>query len=151
MRWAGIVTVLLLAAFFALLALGHTVQVHDGRDLWAHGKVAEGTITEQFSRKRNCCEYTYTFDAGGRVVTAERRSITSAAGSLPVGSKVVVRYDSADPGSSVTAAELETLENWGNRALLPGIALALLGWAAHLFATRHRKGHPESNRPASPT
>lgn len=139
MRWAGIITVLLLAAFFALLALGHTIQVHEGRDLWAHGKVAEGTITEQFSRKRSCCEYSYTYAADGQVMTAERRSITSAAGSLPVGAKVVVRFDPANPESSVTAAELETLENWGNRALLPGIALILLGWAAYLFATRHSK------------
>ena len=144
MRWAGIVTVLLLAAFFALLAVGHTVQVHEGRDLWANGKVAEGTITEQFHHKRSCCEYTYTYAVDGQVLTAERRSITSKAGSLPIGTKVEVRYDPADAERSMTAAELETLESWGNRALLPGIALILLGWAANLFATRH-------SRPAPPT
>jgi hypothetical protein len=56
-----------------------------------------------------------------------------------VGSKLAVRYDPANPESSVTPAELAELEHPANRAFLWVVALAFLGWAAFLVFRRQRK------------
>jgi hypothetical protein len=127
MKWLGVVVLLVLSAFFGLMTLGHVLLVEEMRELWANGKVAEGTLVAHHARKKSTLrEYSYTFEAGGATVTAERRTIPYGAASLPVGTKLVVRHDPQDPSRSVTPAELQEHENWANRALLPLIAIAFL-------------------------
>ena len=88
MKWVGVAVLLLVAAFFGLLALGHVLLVEEMREIWASGKVAEGTLVAQHTRKKSTArEYTYTFEADGQGVTAERRGIGYEAGSLPIGAK----------------------------------------------------------------
>ena len=142
MRWGGIVALLVLAAFFGLLAVGHSLQVEEAREIWAHGNAVEGTLTAQISQKKGAQYYSYAYRAEGTEITAERRSIPGAAAEIPVGTKLVVRYDPGNPEKSTTAAELRELEHWGNRALLPLIALALLGWAIALVVRGRRKAPP---------
>ena len=142
MRWVGIIALLCMAAFFGLLAVGHTLQVDEAREVWANGKAVEGTLTAQFSRKKGPQEYSYAYVVDGAEIAAERRSIPGAAASIPVGTKLVVRYDLADPQKSMTAAELRELEHWGNRALLPLIAFAFLAGAITVAVRGRRKPPP---------
>ena len=139
MRIAGSVALVVMAAFFGLLALGHTLQVEEAREIWAHGRPVEGSLTAQISQKKGPQYYSYAYAVDGAAITAERRSIPGAAAQIPVGTKLAVRYDPADPARSMTAAELQELEHPANRALLPMMALAFLGGAIYLAARGPRK------------
>jgi hypothetical protein len=133
----GIVVVLLLAAFFALLALGNALALDEAREISARGQATEGVLTEHHRRKKSTAlEYSYTYRVEGRQLTAERRSIPWARGDTPVGSKLAVRYDPSNPARSVTPAELEELEHPANRAFLWIVALALFAWAGYLMVRR---------------
>lgn len=140
MRW--VVTAVILAAglFAAMLAGGHALSVQESRTLMATGTPAEGTVTGQHgSRGSNAKLYSYTYRAGGSLRTATRRDIPWAAREIPIGGKVAVRYDAAKPERSITPAELESIENWGNRALFPLLAAGLLGWGIWRIAKPKRK------------
>ena len=139
MKWLAFAIVLAFAAGFGMLALGHYLQVQEAREVWSSGKVTEGTLVEQVPRRRT---YTYTYRVGGSELTAERRSVPYAAREIPVGAKLVVRYDPARPEKSVTPAELQAWESWGNRALLPAMALGLLGFGVWLVLPRKKKPPP---------
>lgn len=140
MRWVGTIVILACAAFFALLALGHALQVDEAQRVWATGKATEGTLTEHHGRRKgNLREYTYTYRVDGRELTAERRTIPWSAREIPVGSKLDVRYDPADPEASVTPAELREFESWANRAFFPLVAAALFGWGIARIVRRGGK------------
>lgn len=139
MPWIGSIALLLLAAFFGLLSIGHALQVQEARAIWADGKATEGTLTAQHRRKKSAVvEYSYVYRVDGRELIAEKRSIPWAAREIPVGAKLAVRYDPANPEKSVTPAELQEIESWANRALLPVLALAFLAGAIVVFV-RGRK------------
>lgn len=144
MKWLSVALVLFFAAGFGLLALGNQLELEQARELWANGKVSEGTVVEQYRRRRT---YTYTYRVEDSELTAERRSIPWAAGEFPVGAKIVVRYDPATPGRSMTAAELLERENWGNRGLLPVLALGFLGLAIWLGLPSKKKAPPSVGKP----
>ena len=138
MKWVGVVVLVVLAAFFGLLALGNALMREKALEIWAHGKVAEGTLTAHHGRKKSTLrEYSYTYVVDGKELTAERRTIPWAARELPVGSRLVVRYDPFDPSKSFTEAEMQEWNHAGNRAFLAVIALVLLGGAAYV-AVRKR-------------
>ena len=140
MRWVGVVVLLVLAAFFGLLAIGHSLQVEEARRVWATGKAADGKLTAHHGRRKSTVrEYDYSYRVDGRELVAEKRSIPWSAREIPVGSRLEVRYDPADPEHSMTPAELQELENWANRAFLPLVALALLGGAVYVAFRRERK------------
>ncbi|HET6265290.1 MAG TPA: DUF3592 domain-containing protein [Usitatibacter sp.] len=129
MRWLLSIVLIVAGVFFALLGLGIEMQVSQLRGLMASGAQAEGTITEQLGqRKSNAKFYSYRFRAGDREWTAARRDIPYSAREIPIGARVPVRYDPANPERSVTPAELEEAEGWGNRLVFPLVAVALLGW-----------------------
>ena len=133
MRWVGAAALLALAVLFGLLALGGALSLEETRRIWANGEVAEGTLVSHHRRKKSSArEYTYTFKAGDRVVTAERRSIPFGLESLPVGTKLVVRYDPKDPSKSVTPGELEELEHWLNQAFFPVLVVVLVLGAVYV-------------------
>ena len=137
MRWLISVVLILASVFFAMLGLGIEMQVRELRDLMVSGTQAEGTITEQLGqRKSNAKFYSYRFRAGDREWTAVRRDIPYSAREIPIGARVPVRYDPANPERSVTPAELEEAEGWGNRLVFPLVALALLGWGAMRIVRR---------------
>ena len=137
MRWLVSIPVLLAGLFVCLLALGSELHLQEHRRLMESGAQAEGTITEQLgARKSNAKFYSYRFRAADREWTASRRDIPYSARELPIGSKVPVRYDPADPARSVTPAELQELEGWGNRFLFPVIGVALVAWAVTLMRAR---------------
>lgn len=141
MRWLGAVVLVVLSAFFALLSIGHAIQVDEARQVWAAGKPTDGTLTAHHGRRKSTVrEYTYTDRVDGRELIAEKRSIPWGAREIPVGSRLEVRYDPADPERSMTPAELQELENWANRAFLPLVALALLGGA--IFVALRRGKNP---------
>ena len=130
MRW--IVSILLLLAGIAtlMMALGQALALQDQRQLFAAGAQAEGTVTEQAQgRKSSARFYSYRFRAGDRDWVAKHRDIPFGASEIPVGAKVPVRYDPANPARSVTAAELEDAEGWANRLLFPVIGVALIAAA----------------------
>ena len=140
MRWVGIFVVLLMAALFGLLALGNALALDEARAISATGQATEGVLTQHHRRKKSTAlEYSYTYKVEGREVSAERRSIPWAFGDIPVGSKLAVRYDPANPERSVTPAELAELEHPANRAFLWVVALVFLGWAAFLVFRRPKK------------
>jgi hypothetical protein len=129
MRWLLSIVLIVAGVFFALLGLGIEMQMSQLRGLMASGAQAEGTITEQLGqRKSNAKFYSYRFRAGDREWTAARRDIPYSAREIPIGARVPVRYDPANPERSVTPAELEEAEGWGNRLVFPLVAVALLGW-----------------------
>lgn len=130
MRLAATVLIALAGLAFALLALGNELRLADMRTLMESGAQAEGTITEQLgAKKSNAKSYSYRFRAGDRDWTATRRDIPYAARELPIGARVPVRYDPANPERSITAAELEEAHGWGNRIFFPLVAIALIAWA----------------------
>jgi hypothetical protein len=140
MRWVGVVVLLVLSAFFGLLAIGHSLQVEEARRVWATGKVADGTLTAHHGRRKSTVrEYDYTYRVEGRELLAEKRSIPWSAREIPVGARLEVRYDPADPEHSMTPAELQELENWANRAFLPLVALAFLGGSIFVALRRAKK------------
>lgn len=140
MRWVGVVVLLVLAAFFGLLAIGHSLQVEEARRVWATGKAADGTLTAHHGRRKSTVrEYDYSYRVDGRELIAEKRSIPWGAREIPVGSRLDVRYDPAEPERSMTPAELQELENWANRAFFPLVALALLGGAAYVALRRGKR------------
>ena len=140
MRWVGVVVLLVLAAFFGLLAIGHSLQVEDARRIWATGKAADGTLTAHHGRRKSTVrEYDYSYRVEGRELVAAKRSIPWGAREIPVGSRLEVRYDPADPERSMTPAELQELENWANRAFLPLVALALLAGAIYVALRRGKE------------
>jgi uncharacterized protein DUF3592 len=137
----GLVTGLILAVGLAvlLLALGQFQGVREARELMAGGSRAEGTITEQLgARKSNARYYSYRFRAGDREWVAARRDIPWAAGEIPVGTKVAVRYDPARPGRSITPAELDEIESLGNRLLFPLLGAGLLAWGMARIVRRRK-------------
>ncbi len=139
MRRFATVLILVSGLFAVFLAFAHFQSVEGARQLMASGAQAEGTVTEQSgTRGSNAKFYSYTFRAGAREWVATRRDIPWAAREIPVGAKVAVRYDPAKPERSITAAELEEAESWGNRLLFPLIAAALLGWGAARIARRNK-------------
>jgi hypothetical protein len=137
MRWLLSIVLIVAGVFFALLGLGIEMQVSQLRGLMASGAQAEGTITEQLGqRKSNAKFYSYRFRAGDREWTAARRDIPYSAREIPIGARVPVRYDPANPERSVTPAELEEAEGWGNRLVFPLVAVALLGWGVMRIVRR---------------
>ena len=141
MRW--IVSILLLAAGVAtlMLALGQALALQDSRQLMAAGARADGTITEQAQGRKSIGRfYSYRFRVGDRDWVATHRDIPFSARTIPVGSRVAVRYDPANPAKSITAAELEEAENWGNRLLFPVVGVALIAGAV---ARMVRKPRPQ--------
>jgi len=129
MRWVVTIIILVAGLFAALMAAGHALLVQETRALMATGTPTEGTVTEQLgTRGSNAKYYSYAYQAGGRRQTATRRDIPWAAREIAIGAKVPVRYDPAKPERSITPAELEEAEGWGNRALFPLLAAGLLGW-----------------------
>ena len=140
MRWVGAVVLLVLAAFFGLLAIGHSLQVEEARRVWAAGTATDGTLTAHHGRRKSTVrEYDYTYRVEGRELVAQKRSIPWSAREIPVGARLEVRYDPANPEASMTAAELRELENWANRAFPPLLALALLGGAIYVAFRREKK------------
>ena len=130
MRLAVSILIALAGLLFALLALGNELRLSDMRTLMESGARAEGTITEQLgAKKSNAKSYSYRFRAGDRDWTATRRDIPYAARELPIGSRVPVRYDPANPERSITSHELEEAHGWGNRILFPLVAIAFIAWA----------------------
>ena len=130
MRWLVTILIVLGALLAAALALGQHFALADARQLFATGAHAQGTITEQVgARKSNSRYYSYRFSAGTREVTASRRGVPWAAQDLPVGSSLAVRYDPRDPSRSITPAELQEAEGWGNRLLFPLLCASLVAWA----------------------
>lgn len=143
MRWIGAIVLVVLSAFFALLSIGHAIQVNEARQVWATGKATDGTLTAHHGRRKSTVrEYDYSYRVDGRELIAEKRSIPWAAREIPVGSRLEVRYDPADPERSMTPAEQQELENWANRAFLPLVALALLGGA--IFVAFRRRPKPST-------
>jgi hypothetical protein len=139
-RWAVNIVILVLAAFFALLSLGHMLQVHKAQELWATGRVTEGTLTAHHGRRKSQLrEYSYTYRVDGAELTAERRTIPWKHRELPIGSGLVVRYDPTSPERSITPAELEEQESWANRAFFPLVSIALFAWAIWRIARRRPK------------
>lgn len=129
MRRVATVLILVAALFAAIMTFAHHQSVQRARELMRTGAQAQGTVTEQLgTRGSNAKYYSYTFRAGTRGWVATRRDIPWAARELPVGAKVAVRYDPANPERSITAAELEETESWGNRILFPLVAAALFAW-----------------------
>ena len=140
MRWAGAVVLLVLSAFFGLLAIGHSLQVDEARRVWATGKETDGTLTAHHGRRKSTLrEYTYSYRVEGRELLAQKRSIPWSAREIPIGTRLEVRYDPANPQASMTPAELQELENWANRAFFPLAALGLLGGAIFVALRRGRK------------
>jgi hypothetical protein len=140
MRWIGAVILLMLAAFFGLLAIGYTMQVEEARRIWMVGQATDGTLAAHHGRRKSTLrEYDYTYRAEGRELLAQKRSIPWAAREIPVGARLEVRYDPAHPEHSMTPAELQELENWANRAFLPLVAIALLGGAIFVALRRAKK------------
>lgn len=130
MRRVATALILVAGLFALLMAIGHHQSVEGARELMRTGAQAQGTVTEQLgTRGSNAKYYSYTFRAGTREWVATRRGIPWAAREIPVGAKIAVRFDPANPKDSITQAELEEAENWANRMLFPLAAAGLLGWA----------------------
>ena len=137
MRWAGTVLILVASGFFALLGIGHLLVVKELEQLWVQGHAAEGTLTAHHGRRKsNMSEYSYTYRVGGEEFTAERRSVPWSARDLPVGSRLDVRYDPAEPDRSVTPAELEENGKWTNQAIFFVVAAGFLAWAVRRIVKR---------------
>lgn len=129
MRRVATVLILVAGLFAAVMAIAHHLSVQSARELMRTGSQAQGTVTEQLgSRGSNAKYYSYTFRVGAREWVAKRRDIPWTARELPVAAKVAVRYDPSNPERSITAAELEETESWGNRILFPLVATGLLTW-----------------------
>ena len=139
MRWVVTILIFLGGLTAAALALGQHLALTDARRLMADGAQARGTITEQIgARKSNSRYYSYRFNVGNREVTATRRDIPWAARELAMGANVPVRYDPRDPSRSITPAELQEAEGWGNRLLFPILGAVLIAWAALRTVRRPR-------------
>ena len=131
MRHVYTAVILLAGLCVLVISLAMGLQRDEARRLWAEGAVTEGTVTEILGTKgSNAKFYSYTFPADGRMHTQTRRDIPWSARDTPVGSRVTVRYDAKSPAKSITQAELEELESWGNRIIFPLIGIALVGWGA---------------------
>ena len=141
MRWVSTILILLAGLFVLMLSMGGSLQRDEARRLWAEGAVAEGTVTEILGSKGSrAMYYSYTYSYGGRVLTQTRRNIRGQARQTPIGSKVTVRYDPKDPSKSITQAELDEMQAWGNRFVFPFLGAALVGWAL-LRIFRPRRDH----------
>ncbi len=142
MRWASTILILLAGLFVLLLAFAISLDRDGQRRLWAEGAMAEGTVTGVTGTKGTHSKYySYAFSAGGHEQTRTRRHIPWSARNTPIGSKVAVRYDPKDPSRSITQAELDESESWGNRFVFPLIGALLVAWAL-LRIFRPRRAPP---------
>ena len=131
--------ILVAGLFAAFMAFAHFQSVERAKELMLRGAQADGTVTEQLgTRGSNAKYFSYKFRAGTREWTATRRDIPWAAREIPVGAKIAVRYDPAQPERSITPAELEEAENWANRMLFPLVAAGFLGWGVARIARRKK-------------
>ena len=134
------IVLLVMSALFALVALGHELQVLEAQQAWATGRLTEGTLTAHYGRRKsNMREYSYTYRVDGKEYTAERRTIPWSAREIPVGARLEVRYDPMSPAKSVTPAELEELQSWGSRWGLAAISAAFFAWAIARIVRGRRK------------
>jgi hypothetical protein len=147
MRWVYTIVILLAGLFVLMLSMGAGLQRGEAQALWAEGAVAEGTVTEILGRS-GVMNYSYTFSYDGRVQTQSRRRIRGGAKETPIGSKLTVRYDPKDPSKSITQAELDEMEAWGNRFVFPLIGAALVAWAL-MRIFRRIVGHPPGRETVS--
>jgi len=139
MKWFATVLILVAGLSAVFMTFAHFQSVERAKELMLTGAQAEGTVTEQLgTRASNAKYYSYKFRAGTREWTATRRDIPWAAREIPVGAKIAVRYDPAQPERSITPAELEEAENWANRMLFPLVAAGLLGWGVARIARRKK-------------
>ena len=146
MRWVYTIVILLAGLFVLMLSMGAGLQRGEARLLWAEGAVAEGAVTEILGSKGSgAMYYSYTFSYDGRVQTQSRRNIRGQARQTPIGSKLTVRYDPKDPSKSITQAELDEMEAWGNRFVFPLIGAALVAWALMRIFRPRRAAQPAAS------
>lgn len=139
MRRLATLLIVVAGLFAMFMSFAHHLSVQHARQLMLTGAQAQGIVTEQLgTRGSNAKYYSYTFRTGTRDWVATRRDIPWAGREIPVGAKIAVRYDPDNPERSITAAELEEVENWANRMLFPLIAAGLLGWGVARIARRKK-------------
>lgn len=146
MRWVYTIVILLAGLFVLMLSMAAGLQRGEAQLLWAEGALAEGTVTEILGSKGSTAMYySYTYSYGGRVQTQSRRNIRGQAKETPIGSKLTVRYNPKDPSKSITKAELDEMQAWGNRFVFPFIGAALVAWALMRIFRPRRASLPAAN------